>query len=104
MQAAAVNPQKKLVLHPGWVVFAALVLAVPMSVLLLRPALSKELPVLADLPRFSLIDENAKPVTRDDLLGRVWIADFVFTACADACPDRKSTRLNSSHTVISYAV
>jgi protein SCO1/2 len=86
MQAAAVNPQKKLVLHPGWVVFAALVLAVPMSVLLLRPALSKELPVLADLPRFSLIDENAKPVTRDDLLGRVWIADFVFTACADACP------------------
>jgi protein SCO1 len=86
MQAAAVTPQKKLVLHPGWVVFAALVLAVPMSVLLLRPALSKELPVLADLPQFSLIDENGKPVTRDDLLGRVWIADFVFTACADACP------------------
>src|SRR3954471_18283326 len=86
MQATVAESPKKLVLHPAWAAFAALVLAVPMSALLLRPALRPELPVLADLPQFSLIDEDAKPVTRDDLLGRVWIADFVFTACADACP------------------
>jgi protein SCO1/2 len=86
MQAAAAEPSKKLVLHPGWVVFAALVLAVPMSVLILRPAFRKELPMLADLPQFSLIAEDGSPFTRDDLLGRVWVADFVFTSCADACP------------------
>jgi protein SCO1/2 len=86
MQAAAAEPHKKLVLHPAWVAFAALALAVPMSVLLMRPAFRAELPVLADLPRFSLLDEDAKPFTRDDLLGRVWVADFVFTSCADGCP------------------
>jgi protein SCO1/2 len=86
MQAAAAEPQKKLVLHPGWVAFAALVLAVPMSVLILRPAFRKELPILADLPQFSLVAEDEKPFTRDDMLGRVWVADFVFTSCADACP------------------
>jgi protein SCO1/2 len=86
MQAAATDVPKKLVLHPAWLAFAAFALAVPMSVLLLRPALRKEPPVLAELPQFSLVDEDAKPVHRDDLLGRVWIADFVFTSCADACP------------------
>src|SRR3954469_6147235 len=90
MQATAAESPKKLVLHPAWVAFAALVLAVPVSVLLLRPALRKELPVLADLPQFSLLDEDNKPVTRDDLLGRVWITDFVFTTCADACPRMQS--------------
>jgi protein SCO1/2 len=86
MQAAAVEGSKKLVLHPAWLAFAALALALPMGVLLLRPALQKQPPVLAELPQFSLVDEDAKPVHRDDLLGKVWIADFVFTSCADACP------------------
>lgn len=86
MQAAVKDVPKKLVLHPAWLAFAALALAVPMSVLLLRPALRKEPPVLAELPQFSLVDEDAKPVHRGDLLGKVWIADFVFTSCADACP------------------
>lgn len=90
MQAAVTDVPKKLVLHPAWLAFAALALAVPMSVLLLRPALRKEPPVLAELPQFSLLDEDAKPVHRDDLLGKVWIADFVFTSCADACPRMQS--------------
>src|SRR6266478_8900284 len=74
MQAVAEKPGK-LALHPGWVAFAALALAVPMSVLLLR-----------HLPSFSLVAEDGKQFRKDDLLGRVWIADFVFTSCADACP------------------
>jgi protein SCO1 len=86
MQAAAAPPHNKLVLHPAWLAFAALALALPMSALLLRPALRPELPILADLPQFSLVDEDAKPFSRDDLLGKVWVADFVFTSCADACP------------------
>ncbi len=85
MQQEAAVPGK-LVLHPGWVAFAALALAVPMGALLMRQAVRKDLPVLVDLPQFSLIDETGKPFHRDDMLGRVWVADFVFTSCADACP------------------
>jgi len=88
MQAVAVekHPPGKLVLHPGWVAFAALALALPMGALLFRQEARPELPVLAQLPQFSLVAEDGKPFGRDDLLGRVWIADFVFTSCADACP------------------
>jgi protein SCO1/2 len=85
MQQQAAIPGK-LVLHPGWVVFAALALAVPMGALLLRQTARRELPLLATLPAFSLVDENGKPFGRDDMLGKVWVADFVFTSCADACP------------------
>jgi protein SCO1/2 len=85
MQAAAEKPGK-LVLHPGWVAFAAVALAVPMGALLLRQSAAADLPVLGELPAFSLIAEDGKPFGKDDLLGRVWIADFVFTSCSDACP------------------
>jgi protein SCO1/2 len=85
MQAVAEKPGK-LVLHPGWVAFAALALAVPISVLLLRPSPAPELPLLAELPAFSLIAEDGTRFGKEDLLGRVWITDFVFTSCSDACP------------------
>ena len=92
-QQAATVPGK-LVLHPAWLVFAALALVVPMSVLLLRPAIRAELPVLAELPAFSLLDEQGRKFGRDDMLGKVWIADFVFTSCADACP-KLQTKMRS---------
>jgi len=76
----------KLALHPAWVAFAALALAVPMGALLMRQSARPELPVLAELPQFSLVDEDGRAFARNDMLGRVWIADFVFTSCADACP------------------
>jgi protein SCO1/2 len=85
MQALAEKPGK-LVLHPGWVAFAALALALPMGALLFRQTVRPDLPVLGDLPAFSLVAEDGTPFRKDDLLGRVWIADFVFTSCADACP------------------
>src|SRR3954466_8883180 len=85
MQAVAQKPGR-LVLHPAWIAFAALALAVPMGALMFRQGARPGLPVLAQLPAFSLVAEDVKPFRRDDLLGRVWIADFVFTSCADACP------------------
>lgn len=85
MQAVAEKPGR-LALHPAWLAFAALALAIPMGALLLRPTPAPELPVLAELPDFRLIDEDGQPFARKDLLGKVWVADFVFTSCADACP------------------
>ncbi|HYR85292.1 MAG TPA: SCO family protein [Terriglobia bacterium] len=38
------------------------------------------------VPEFSLIERNGKAVTRDDLAGKVWVADFIFTNCGGTCP------------------
>ena len=40
-----------------------------------------------DAPVFaSLTDQDNKPVSSDDLRGKVYIADFIFTHCAGPCP------------------
>jgi cytochrome oxidase Cu insertion factor (SCO1/SenC/PrrC family) len=41
-----------------------------------------------DLPvqDFSLTERSGRTVTRADLLGKVWVAGFVFTRCTGACP------------------
>ncbi len=44
------------------------------------------LPIIASVPDFSLIDQSGGPIRRADLLGKVWIADFIFTRCAGPCP------------------
>lgn len=50
------------------------------------PTPEPELPVLWAAPEFSLTERGGRPVTRADLAGRVWIADFIFTSCAGQCP------------------
>lgn len=44
------------------------------------------LPVIAHIPDFSLTERSGRTVTRGDLQGRVWVADFIFTNCAGPCP------------------
>ena len=75
----------RLRLSPAWLLFAALALAIPVAPMLVarRPA---ALPQFGELPQFSLTDQRGRPFGRDDLNGKVWVADFVFTSCADACP------------------
>jgi protein SCO1/2/putative membrane protein len=38
------------------------------------------------VPDFRLVDRTGKTVTRRDLLGEVWIAEFIFTRCQASCP------------------
>lgn len=52
----------------------------------------------ADSPRsfsevgpFSLTERSGATVSRDDLLGRPWVASFVFTRCTGPCPRVVST-------------
>ena len=45
-----------------------------------------ELPVLAAVPAFSLATHEDGILAADDLLGRPWIADFIFTHCPVVCP------------------
>ena len=39
-----------------------------------------------EVPSFSLIDQEGRAFTNDDVAGRPWIADFIFTRCAEQCP------------------
>ena len=47
---------------------------------------ARELPVLGTVPAFALTERSGQPLRAEDLAGRVWIADFVFTRCPDVCP------------------
>ena len=42
--------------------------------------------VLVTLPPFALIDQSGNAFGSDQLAGKVWIADFIFTRCAGPCP------------------
>ena len=93
-QPAAVTPGR-MSLSPAWALFAALALAVPLAALYARSwASASRLPVLATLPEFQLEDQRGQGFGRRQLLGHVWVADFVFTHCAEACP-RLTQRMRS---------
>lgn len=49
---------------------------------------SASLPVLLQLPEFSLTDESGEPLTSSDLAGHVWVANFIFTRCTETCPQQ----------------
>lgn len=43
-------------------------------------------PPIAEVPDFSFTTQEGKMLTKADLLGKVWVADFIFTRCAGPCP------------------
>lgn len=45
-----------------------------------------ELMTYYPVPDFTLTDQAGKAVTRQDLAGKVWVADFIFTNCGGTCP------------------
>lgn len=38
------------------------------------------------VPPFTLLERSEKTVSLDDLKGKIWLADFMFTYCAGPCP------------------
>jgi len=56
------------------------------GLLLTRLGDSPELPVLAELPDFRLVDSNGDALGLSDLRGQIWVADFIFTSCPSFCP------------------
>jgi protein SCO1/2 len=47
---------------------------------------SASLPVYEEIPSFSLIDQMGQPLTREELRGKVVLANFIFTNCTEFCP------------------
>ncbi len=60
------------------------------------------LPMGPTVPEFSLTERSGQPITRADLLGYVWIADFVFTRCSGPCPTL-SARMQALQSALSDA-
>ncbi len=72
----------------GWIRFftIALAIAVLVPVIYWWVRGAPPLPVYGDLPAFSLTDSRGKAFSRDSLLGKVWVADLIYTRCEDTCP------------------
>ena len=45
-----------------------------------------ELQPFGMVPDFTLTERSGQPLHQQDLLGKVWIAAFIFTRCAEECP------------------
>lgn len=46
------------------------------------------------VPAFDYIDHNGQHVSREDLKGKVWLANFVFTNCNTVCPPMTANMAN----------
>jgi protein SCO1/2 len=69
-----------------WVLAVTFLFAYPI-VKSVKRQLPQELPVLSKVPDFTFTNENGKPYGSQDLKGKVYIANFIFTSCQTSCPN-----------------
>ncbi len=68
-----------------WLAALGLLFALPIVRSMTR-RLTAAPPILGTLPAFRLTDQRGQPFGTRELSGKVWVADFIFTACQEACP------------------
>ena len=68
-----------------WAVALAFLFALPIARAFIRQVPPPP-PVLGSVPAFTMTDQLGQPFGTHDLEGRVWVADFIFTACQTMCP------------------
>lgn len=56
------------------------------GVLAARAPISKRLERFARVPEFQFTAQDGTPVTNEDLKGKIWVANFIFTRCQGPCP------------------
>jgi cytochrome oxidase Cu insertion factor (SCO1/SenC/PrrC family) len=47
---------------------------------------NRPLPSYGTVPSFELVNQDAQPFGSQQLAGKIWIADFIFTTCRGPCP------------------
>ncbi len=83
----------------GWLLIAVnILIAVIVGGIVLWASTSARNPTVQDgtnleqlgtygrVPPFALTERSARMVTLDDLRGRVWVANFIYTECTESCP------------------
>ncbi len=68
-----------------WVLACSFLFAYPISKSINR-VLPVDLPFYGDVPVFRFTDENGKSFGTNELKGKVYIANFMFTSCQTSCP------------------
>ena len=53
---------------------------------LMACARPKPLPIYGEVPDFELTAQMGNQLSRKDLQGKVWVADFIYTTCTGPCP------------------
>jgi protein SCO1/2 len=79
-----------------WLGIVAMGVAVPVVTRIRNPA-PPPLPVLSELPAFSLIDQDGQRFGKTELAGKVWLAGFIFTRCPTICPAITATMGRIQH-------
>jgi cytochrome oxidase Cu insertion factor (SCO1/SenC/PrrC family) len=51
-----------------------------------QPAASSALPKFVSVPPFILTERSGRNITNQDLAGKIWVADFIYTTCPGPCP------------------
>jgi protein SCO1/2 len=68
----------------GWLALTLLLVGVTLAAV--QRGRTSGLPEIAIVPGFRITNQRGKPFGLEDLAGRVWIANFMFTSCPDVCP------------------
>lgn len=68
-----------------WVIACGFFFAYPITKSVMRE-LPADLPSYGTVPYFKFTAENGKAFGTDELLGKVYIANFAFTSCQTVCP------------------
>jgi protein SCO1/2 len=79
-------PRPRLV--PKLLTFGAIVIVVLVVVRLFSGGVapSSDLKRINVVPPFVLTERSGRTITNNDLFGKIWVADFVYTTCPGPCP------------------
>ena len=69
-----------------WVYVMALIVIIALIAVMQPEREGEQLPVIGEIPAFSLVDQDGDRFTLDNVKGNVWLADFIFTTCSGPCP------------------
>jgi protein SCO1/2 len=68
-----------------WGVFVCSAMVIHLVRAMLTP-MPPPLPVLSEVPHFQLVDQFGQSFDSNQLRGKLWVANFIFTRCPTVCP------------------
>lgn len=80
-----------------WIVLIAILSSYPFIRGMVSPVQLKMPEIYGQIPEFTFTDEVGKPFGSKQLLGKVWVANFMFTTCASICPAMTQKMIEIRH-------
>ena len=69
-----------------FIIYGIVAVLILVTFLFKESSILDDLPISGSVPDFEFTDSNGETITRKDMDGKVWVADFIFTTCTMACP------------------